>query len=63
MRGNCSALLLYSALHENFSGFHPQVQSITLLLPERVLPTPTAKIYNIFKMTKKNVEKYLEVSK
>jgi len=46
----------YSSCFENFSGFHPQVGSITLLLPERVLPTPLAKIGIIFETTK-NYEK------
>lgn len=33
MRGSRSALLLYLALIDNFPGSHPQVWSITLLLP------------------------------
>jgi hypothetical protein len=56
-RGSCFALLpITILLVENFLGFHPQVGSITLLLPERVLPTPLAKIGIIFETTK-NYEK------
>lgn len=56
-RGSCFALLLITILLvENFLGFHPQVGSITLLLPERVLLTPLAKIGIIFETTK-NYEK------
>jgi hypothetical protein len=40
-------------LRENFSGFHPQVGSITLLLLERVLLTPLAKIERFSETTKK----------
>jgi hypothetical protein len=38
--------------------FVPQVQSITLLLPEWVLPTPIAKIGIISETTKKRVDKF-----
>ena len=59
MRGSRSALLLYSALaFENFLGSHSQVWSITLLLPERVLPTLTAKIGIIPETTKVFVRKF-----
>ena len=37
---------------ENFLGFRSQVWSITLLLPERVLPTPPAKIVIIIETSK-----------
>ncbi len=53
MRGSRSALLLYSALALKISQvFVPQVWSITLLLPERVLPTPPAKLKNNYETAK-----------
>ena len=51
-RGSRFALLLL-LLGESFLHFHPQVWSITLLLPERVLPTPTAKVKRKIDSTKK----------
>jgi len=57
MRGSCSALLSYFSLALKISQvFVPQVWSITLLLPEWILPTPTAKVGNIFETTKKKVK-------
>jgi len=56
---NVEAVLPYRFIlscFENFLGFHSQVGSITLLLLERVLPTPLAKIGIIFETTK-NYEK------
>jgi len=38
--------------------FVAQVWSITLLLPERVLPTPTAKVKRKIDSTKKKEEKF-----
>jgi len=58
MRGSRFALLLITALLvENFLGFHPQVWSITLLLPERVLPTLAAKIKRKIRTAKQFGEK------
>jgi hypothetical protein len=54
-RLNVEAVLpscIYQSRFENFLGFHSQVGSITLLLPERVLPTPIAKINIILKTAK-----------
>jgi hypothetical protein len=63
MRGSRSALLLYSALlFENFSGSHPQVWSITLLLPSGSFPLRLQK-YNLFlKRTRKKPENLQKVS-
>ncbi len=53
-RGSHFALLLLSTLALKISQvFISQVGSITLLLPERVLPTPIAKINIILKTAKK----------
>ena len=59
-RLNVEAILLYRSLlscFENFLGFHPQVQGITLLLLERVLLTPSTKIRIISETPKDLKEK------
>ena len=58
MRENRSALLLLSVLALKISQvFVPQVWSITLLLLERVLPAPIAKVRIIFETPKDSEEK------